>query len=73
MTLDQLANLGEFLGDFAVIASLIYLGIQIRQGNRQVLQNTRSLEASTYQAIISEINAFRALLINDLVTQKWTS
>ena len=52
MTLDQLANLGEFLGGFAVIASLVYLGMQIRQGNRQVQQNTKSLEGSTHQAIV---------------------
>ncbi len=63
MTLDQLANLGEFVGGFAVIASLLYLGAQIRQGNRQVLQNTKSLEAWTHQAIITDMNAFRALLI----------
>ncbi len=65
MTLDQLANLGEFLGGFAVIASLVYLGMQIRQGNRQVQQNTKSLEGSTHQAIVSDLNGFRALLIRD--------
>ncbi len=63
MTLEQLASLGEFVGGFAVIASLLYLGLQIRQGNRQVEQNTKSLEASTHQAIISELNAFRSLLV----------
>ena len=65
MTPDQLAKLGEFFGGFAVIASLVYLAVQIRQGNRQVVQNTKSLEASTHQAIIGEVNAFRALFIRD--------
>ncbi len=30
MTLQQLANLGEFVSGLAVIASLIYLAFQIR-------------------------------------------
>ena len=63
MDLETLARLGEFVGGFAVIASLAYLAIQIRQGNRQVEQNTKSLEASTHQAIIGDLNAFRALLV----------
>ena len=63
MDLETLALLGEFLGGAAVLVSLIYLAIQIRQGNRQVEHNTRSLEVSTYQAITSDLNDFRALLI----------
>ena len=63
MTLQELANLGEFLGGLAVVASLLYLGLQIRQGNRQVEQNTRSLQASTHQAIIGDLNRFRSMLI----------
>ncbi len=30
--LNQLANIGEFVGGIAVIASLLYLGFQVRQG-----------------------------------------
>ena len=51
LNLETLGNLGEFLGGTAVLVSLIYLAVQIRQGNRQVEHNTRSLEVSTYQAI----------------------
>ncbi len=65
MDLETLANLGEFLGGTAVVVSLIYLAVQIRQGNRQVEHNTRSLEVSTYQAITSDLNEFRALLITN--------
>lgn len=63
MDLETLALIGEFLGGIAVLVSLIYLAIQIRQGNRQVAHNTRSLEVSTYQAVTSDLNDFRALLI----------
>jgi len=42
MTLSQLADLGELLGGIAVIASLVYLAIQIHQ-------NTRVVRGSTLQ------------------------
>jgi hypothetical protein len=32
--LAQLAQLGEFIGGIAVLLTLIYLGVQLRQGNR---------------------------------------
>jgi hypothetical protein len=65
LTLEALAQIGEFLGGLAVLVSLVYLGIQIRQGNRQVEHNTRSLEASTHQAITADLNQLRSLLISD--------
>jgi hypothetical protein len=46
MSLDDLGNIGEFLGALGVIASLIYLAIQIRQ-------NTRSVRASTFHGAAS--------------------
>ena len=44
MSLEDLGNIGELIAAFAVIASLIYLAVQIRQ-------NTQSVRASTVQAI----------------------
>jgi hypothetical protein len=40
MTLSQLANIGELLGGIAVVASLVYLAIQIRQNTRTVRGST---------------------------------
>lgn len=40
MSLSQLADLGELLGGVAVVASLVYLAVQIRQ-------NTKTVRAST--------------------------
>ena len=40
MTLEQLANLGEFISGLAVIASLIYLAFQIRQNTKTVKSQT---------------------------------
>ena len=44
MSLEQLGNIGEFIGGLAVIASLIYLAVQIRQ-------NTKSVRLQVEQAI----------------------
>ena len=41
MTLEDLGNLGEFVGAIAVVISLVYLAVQIRQ-------NTRALHGSSY-------------------------
>ncbi len=34
MDLTQLANLGEFIGGLAVLVTLIYLALQVRQSTR---------------------------------------
>jgi len=46
MTLQDLGNLGEFLGSIGVIGSLVYLAIQIRQ-------NTGSVRSAAYQAAVA--------------------
>ena len=46
LTLQDLGNLGEFVGSIGVVTSLLYLAIQIRQ-------NTRSVRTSAYQAAVS--------------------
>ncbi len=38
MSLEDLGNLGEFLGSIGVIVSLIYLALQIRQNTRSFLK-----------------------------------
>ncbi len=40
MTLSQLADVGELLGGIAVVASLVYLAVQIRQNTRTVRGST---------------------------------
>ena len=45
MTLEDLGNIGEFIAAIAVVVSLVYLAIQIRQ-------NTNSVRTSTYQAVL---------------------
>jgi len=40
MTLSQLADLGELIGGIAVVASLVYLALQVRQNTRTVRGST---------------------------------
>ena len=49
MTIIELGALGEFLGAVGVIATLVYLAIQIRQNTRSLNASQRLALAQTYQ------------------------
>ena len=40
--LEQLANIGELLGGIAVVASLLYVGVQLRENRKQMRANAAS-------------------------------
>ncbi len=46
MTLEDLGNIGEFVGAIGVVASLIYLALQIREDSYQINQNANSVLGS---------------------------
>ncbi len=54
MTLEDLGNLGEFVAAVAVVVSLIYLALQIRQ-------NTRSVRDSAYQGVANSVGELTKL------------
>ena len=58
MTLEDLGNVGEFLGGIGVVVSLLYLAVQIRQ-------NTRSLRRSAYESVVSSSARLSADFAND--------
>jgi hypothetical protein len=58
MTITELGALGEFIGSIAVIATLIYLAVQIRQ-------NTSGMKANAYQMWVSS-----NLHLNGLIAQQ---
>ena len=61
MSLEDLGNIGEFVGAFAVVLSLIYLAVQIRQ-------NTEMLRASTHHGMTAAGTELNKLLAgNDAV------
>lgn len=46
MTLESLGNLGDFIGGIGVVATLVYLAVQVRQ-------NTAALRTASRQAIVT--------------------
>ena len=60
MDLEALGNLGDFIGGLAVVVTLGYLAVQVRQNTRQLERSSEVSAASAYQgtvAIITQINS----------------
>ena len=57
--LESLGNIGEFLGALAVLISLVYLAIQIRQ-------NTQTVRSATHQAWVTGVAQINMLLPQNL-------
>ena len=49
MTIMELGALGELLGSIAVLATLVYLSVQIRQNNKSMDESKKLALAQTYQ------------------------
>lgn len=58
MSLDQLAQLGEFMGGIVVVISLVYLAHQVRQ-------NTRSLRTENYARVLDRMSTLQSRLASD--------
>ncbi len=58
MTLADLSDLSQALGAAAIFASLIFVGVQIRQ-------NTKTQKASSHHAVTDSFNAINTLIISD--------
>jgi hypothetical protein len=66
VSLQDLGNIGELVGAIAVVASLVYLAVQIRQ-------NTRTVKTSTYQGLFDHIADFQNLLLaNEKLGAIWS-
>ncbi len=58
-TIQMLGSLGEFVGAIAVVATLVYLAIQVRHSKEAIEANTRSMDESR-QAMIAQTFQARA-------------
>jgi hypothetical protein len=65
MSLEDLGNIGEFVAAVAVVLSLIYLAVQIRQNTRQVDVNTKALQRSALDQATQLWSRFRDPMIRD--------
>ncbi len=67
MTLAEIADISQTLGSAAVVASLIFVGVQIRQ-------NTKATRATSHHAISEALNRINLLWArNGEVTKLWLS
>ena len=64
-TAQLLGNFGEFFGAIAVVATLIYLAMQIRQNTRQIEFDVRTSEVTAYQEMTRRIVDVRHALMTD--------
>lgn len=58
VTIQELGAIGEMVGGIAVVVSLLYLAIQIRQ-------NTRAIRSSSFHGVTDSFNQINNLLAHD--------
>ncbi len=58
VSLEDLANIGEAVGGLAVLVTLIYLALQLRQ-------NTRAMRAATYEQVVRSTTEWSEMLARD--------
>jgi hypothetical protein len=54
MSLQELGSLGEFVGGIAVLATLIYLAVQVRQGNQLNRSASIRVFMNEYNALLAQ-------------------
>ena len=60
----RLSTALEIITATAVVVSLVFVGMEIRNSTQQMEQNTRSLQVSAYQDLISRIVEMNAIDID---------
>lgn len=62
MNWDALGAIGEIIGAFAVVITLIYVAAQMRQNNRQIEENTKVIRLAARESTQEAFRAFAAFL-----------
>ena len=65
MTLQDLGNVGEFVGALAVVASLIYLAVQLRQNTKQMAENGEEAKLAALERAVQTASQLRFAMIRD--------
>lgn len=50
-TAQLLGNLGEFVGAIAVVVTLAYVALQVRQSKEATMENTKAVRSSIYESL----------------------
>lgn len=65
MTREHLKDLLEGIGFVAIIASLVFVGIETRNSTKQAVLNTQALEIAAYQELMDNIAQMNEHVIQD--------
>ena len=65
MDLEALGNLGDFIGGIAVLLTLVYLAVQVRNNSQLVRQNSDLLRARTFRESQTAHSEATSLLANN--------
>ena len=65
MTIQDWGAIGEIVGAIAVVASLVYLAIQIRQNTQQIASGTEANKLAAFERNVESSIAVRDMLIRD--------
>jgi len=72
VSLEDLGNIGELIGALAVVVSLIYLAVQIRQNTAHMRENSEYSKLLLQENFVSSEERFAtALLTNDEMYRVW--
>ena len=72
MSIIELGAIGELVGGVAVIGTLIFIAIQIRQNTHQLRENARTLRTNALDETQRISNELRRHMIDDRsVTEIW--
>ena len=63
MSIQDWAALAEIVGAIAVVASLVYLAVQIRQNTRELSMSLKSMELAAFERNVESGNRIRELFI----------
>lgn len=63
--LEALGNLGDFVGGIAVVATLIYLAVQVRQNTIQLRKSIESARIEARDATLESFSRFRSQIIGN--------
>ncbi len=73
MTIEEWGAIGEIVGALAVVASLVYLAVQIRQNTRQLSLSMKATELAAFERNVESGNRVREMFIHDRkVTELYT-
>ena len=63
--LSELVSIAEILGALAIVISLIFVGMQVRQSSEETALNTTAVRASAYQDLVAHVLTLNSDVYNN--------